>query len=236
MKTHRFFINQKITDQPEITITDPGVIHQMRHVLRLQQDDPVILLDGAGNEYHSRVKVLLKKESFFVKEKIKMVDSKKEKKINLVPALLKKDKFEWVLQKCTELGVKSFSPIISERTEKTKLNIVRANIILKEAAEQSERVTLPTLNEPVSLEEFLKKTKENNTQNVYVLDFCETKIDVSHLKTLNDVTVLIGPEGGWGEEDKKLFKEYELESISLGDRVLRAETASVAVSSLISLG
>lgn len=236
MKTHRFFVNQNIENFPEITIADPVVIHQMKNVLRLQIGDPVIFLNGTDSEYHSKVKVISKKESIFSVEEIKKVDTKVEQKINLVPALLKKDKFEWVLQKCTELGVKSFSPIISERTEKTKLNLDRGNIIIKEAAEQSERATLPTLNEPVFLEEFLKKETKNSIQNIYVLDFCETKIDVSHIKTLNEVTVLIGPEGGWGEGDKKLFEQYEIKIVSLGDRVLRAETASVGVASLISLG
>lgn len=232
MKKHRFFINQNIENISEITLTDPVVIHQMKNVLRLQIGDPVIFLNGTDNEYHSRVKVISKKESIFSVEEIKKIDIQEDKKINLAPALLKKDKFEWVLQKCTELGVHSFSPIISERTEKTKLNIDRGNIIMKEAAEQSGRVTLPILNEPISLEEFLQKRKEN----IYVLDFCETKIDVSHLKTLNEVTVLIGPEGGWGENDIKLFDEYSVKRISLGEQVLRAETASVAVSSLILLG
>jgi len=236
MKTHRFFIEQKIEDTPEIIIANPNIIHQMKNVLRLQPGDPIILLDGTGIEYHAKVKVLLKKESIFSKEKIKKVDENLGLKLDLVPAIIKKDKYEWVLQKCTEIGVNSFSPVISERTEKTKVNMSRAEVIVKEAAEQSERNTLPIIKEPVSLEKFLENMVENNMQNIYVLDFCETKIDVSHLKSQSSVTLLIGPEGGWGEEDIKLFDKYSVKRISLGEQILRAETASVAVSSLLMLG
>lgn len=236
MKTHRFFIKQKIKDTPEITITDPGIIHQLKHVLRLQPGDPIILLDGTGIEYHSRIKVLLKKESIFSKEKIKNVGNDLGLKINLASAMIKKDKYEWVLQKCTELGVYSFSPIISERTEKIKLNLDRADIIIKEAAEQSEKNTLPTIHEPVSLGYFLDNAVTNNMKNIYALDLCETKIDVSHMKSLSEVTLLIGPEGGWGEEDKKLFEKYSIKMVSLGEQILRAETANIAVSSLLLLG
>lgn len=235
MKTHRFFVDQNLEKPGDITISDQSVIHKMRDVLRLRKGDPVILLDGMGNMLHGQVKVLMKKSSIISKEKMKKVPQdihNKSVRIKLCSAMIKKDKYEWVLQKCTELGVIEFQPIISERTEKINLNMERAEKIIREASEQSERNNLPIVSQPEVLED--------------VLQNCETKkvafhgsgenINVSQLKSEKELCIFIGPEGGWGDKDMDLFKRHDVQIISLGQNVLRAETASIAVSSLIILG
>jgi 16S rRNA (uracil1498-N3)-methyltransferase len=230
MKTHRFFI-KKIEEGPEINITDPDVLHQMHHVLRLKKGDPVDIFDGQGKHISGRIKEVLKKYSIISAESLKFSSTGYTHKIHIAPALIKKDKFEWVVQKCTEIGVESFSPIISERTEKMKINEDRLQKIIIEACEQSGKVLIPKLYEPTNIEDFLKQ----NQKNLFALDFCETLIDVSQIKSLHEATFLIGPEGGWGESDQVLFEKYNVKKISLGNSILRAETASIAIASIVLL-
>ena len=151
--------------------------------------------------------------------------------MTIFASLIKKDKFEWVLEKCTELGVSHFVPVISERSEKKDLNIERAEKILKEASEQSERGILPTICEPLSLREAL----ENTDFPVFAFNLDGEKSDFEKIKTFERVGILIGPEGGWGKKDSEIFKEKNILCVTLGLQVLRAETASVAVASKILL-
>ena len=142
----------------------------------------------------------------------------------LFASLIKKDKFEWVLEKCTELGVSKFIPIISERSEKKGLNIERARKIIKEASEQSERGLMPEICEPISLEDVLV---DLNCEAI-ALHLSGERFDSSKLNNISKLGLFVGPEGGWGENDIELFKKSNVELITLGSQVLRAETASVA--------
>lgn len=241
MKTHRFFVEQLLEGKDEIRITEQAIIHQMRDVLRLRVGDPVILLDGTGIEYHGRVKILIKKESIISKEKIKSFsnNSKISKiKVHLFASLIKKDKFEWVLQKATEIGVSRITPVISSRTEKQKLNMERADKIVREASEQSERLDIPFLDEPVDLYDAIQVAKRDANKNILIaLDMDAPLIDVKKIREDGgNVFVFIGPEGGWDEKDKRMFQQEKVCFMSLGESVLRAETASVAISSLLLLG
>jgi len=244
MKLHRFFINQKIDESPKIEITDPELVHQLTKVLRAQVGDKFIFLDNEGTEVLVKTEEIMKKNLIFSKEKMKKFSRKNEIFITLCPAVLKKDKMEYVLQKCTEIGVLEFCPLVSDRTEKTNLNMKRLDKIVREAAEQSEKIYLPSLCDVASLEQFLN---ENETdRNFYYLDMDAQLIDVTQIiehakqnsseEESEGITIFIGPEGGWSDVDRKLFEENNVKPISLGNTVLRAETASMVVSSLFLLG
>jgi 16S rRNA (uracil1498-N3)-methyltransferase len=144
----------------------------------------------------------------------------------LLWALLKKDKNDWVLQKCTELGVSHFVPVLAERSEKTGFNLERAQKIVIEAAEQCGRSDIPKIRElvllPAAVHQYAQKVP---------LFMCEQE-SLGKKKQPNyaDVGVLIGPEGGWSDTEKQLFLSAELPRLSLGDFTLRAETAAVAAS------
>ncbi|MCB9805764.1 16S rRNA (uracil(1498)-N(3))-methyltransferase [Candidatus Nomurabacteria bacterium] len=236
MKTHRLFIDQKIEENQEITLTNPQVIHQVRDVLRLKKGDSLILLDGSNKEFLAKVKIIMKSKLVFEVDvagrRGRSTWQVDRPSVKLFISMIKKDKIEWVLQKCTEIGVDEFHPIISERTEKAKINVERAEKIIKEASEQSERTTLAKLFEIETLENVLQGCETP----IYVLHMSGELVDLSQLKSKKEISILVGPEGGWGEKDLKLFEKYNVKIISLGDQVLRAETASVAVSSLVLLG
>jgi len=223
MKKHRFFINTKIDNQDEIVVTEENIIHQMKDVLRLRTGDPVILLDGEGKEYHGLIKILIKKESIISKEIIKDNVFSPLKKITLASAMIKKDKYEWVLQKGTEIGVSCFTPVITDRTEKVNLNMDRADKIIREASEQSERGSLPIIGVPQDLESFIKSC------NTKIICFTQdaNQFDALKYKDVGEIAILVGPEGGFSEKDLDIMKKNNVECVSLGNQVLRAETAAI---------
>ncbi len=144
---------------------------------------------------------------------------------------------ELVLQKCTELGVTNFIPILSERTVKTGWNFERMEKIVKEAVEQSGFSDMPVISqEPMKLEKVMDKFKKEkeNFDGLAVLDF--DGVPLASLKHLISVdTVFVGPEGGWSDKERNVFRKHNVKSISLGKNVLRAETACVAISSIFLL-
>ncbi|MDO8663990.1 MAG: RsmE family RNA methyltransferase, partial [Candidatus Liptonbacteria bacterium] len=155
-----------------------------------------------------------------------------KKEIFLFQALIKSDKFEWILEKGTELGVSHFRPILARRSVAKKLNILRSRRVLKESAEQSGRGVLPDIIEPVSLEQAISSV----STEVFALDPSGSPFD-SKRYTLDATpcAIFIGPEGGWSEEELKLFRDKKIPIISLGSQILRAETAAIAVSALLLL-
>lgn len=236
----RFLINQKIDDKDEVVITDQDINHQLINVLRLKEPDPIVLLDGFGRVFHGKAKVLSKKESVFAEEKTESFSKDNKRIIHIVPSLLKHNNVELVLQKCTEIGVDAFHPIISERTEKVNLNLDRAKKIIKEAFEQSEKVFMPEIDETKTLEEFLSENfseGKEGSKKVFALDFNSESFKISEFKKMTgEIYFLAGPEGGWGEKDLELFEKYGIKKITLGPQILRAETASISASALMLLG
>lgn len=256
MKLHRFFIKDIDLDSDEILLEEKDAIHQIKNVLRLSIDDPVMFLDGLGNEAIFSLKKVMKKSLIFSKEVMKKFSRKNDFFMKIYPAIIKKDKLEYVLQKCTEIGVLEFCPLVSDRTEKLNFNMKRAEVIIKEAAEQSEKSYLPRLSSPVNFSELVSKCETGkvvvDVAHAYYLDMDSPIIDVKQVREtyLNErnnvdnqsakretaISFFVGPEGGWSEKDREMFNKLGIKSVSLGDTVLRAETASIAVSSLMLLG
>ncbi|MDO8483256.1 MAG: RsmE family RNA methyltransferase [bacterium] len=231
MRLHNFFIEEKIGDRSRIEVSDSDLIHQWRQVFRLNTGAIVVLLDNSGFEYTAQFTTLTYLKAEFVileKRKNKFLP---KKEIFLFQALIKTDKFEWILEKGTELGVSHFRPVITHRAVLKKLNLVRARKIVKESAEQSGRGTLPSLYEPMKFEELV------STYQFPYVAFDPSGKPWTHkdFETTNALGVLIGPEGGWSEQELALLKAKNIPLISLGSQILRAETAAIAVSSLLLL-
>ena len=231
MRLHRFFIEEQLRNKTDISIFEDDVIHQWKDVFRLRSGDRLILLDNTGFEYLTEIVVLAKG-----KADLKILDrsissSSPEKDIWLYAAMIKKDNYEWILEKGTEVGVSHFVPIVSDRTEKKDINMERARKIIKEASEQSGRGIMPTLDEPTDLAEAIKNVTVpllafHMTGEKFVADFHNSK---------EKIAILIGPEGGWSDRELDLFKQKEIPVYSVGNLVLRAETAAIVVSALFNL-
>jgi 16S rRNA (uracil1498-N3)-methyltransferase len=229
MRLHRFYINQKIEKGADIRIESPELLHQWIKVFRLSPSDKVILFDGSGKEFDGYFRILSRKEAVLGISKERKVKNTVPIELHLFQSIIKKDNFELIIQKCTELGVSAFHPIISERSEKKDLNMERLLKISIEASEQSGRVYLPEIFEPLDLE-----TAINNFDGqLFALDFDGQKLPGKF--NSEKIGILIGPEGGWSDNERKFLKKSSIKSISIGQQILRAETAAIAISSLMLL-
>ncbi len=237
MRLHRFYYKAQIGDKKEIFIENNPLIHQWKNVFRLKPADKVILFDNSGFEYLAEI-VLISKDETRIKileVKDKKVESSEKPDVRLFAALIKKDNFELIIQKATELGVSEITPIISDRSEKKDLNMERAEKIIIEASEQSGRVLLPILNKPQKLEEALDEINMNFVSFNPEGESLKSGDNLKALKEKGPIGLLIGPEGGWSDKEIELFKSKNIPIYNLGSQILRAETAAIAISGLFLL-
>jgi 16S rRNA (uracil1498-N3)-methyltransferase len=232
MTIHRFFVDPNIISEDEITLPEE-ISHQITQVLRLQNNDQIILLDNTGFEYLVEIKELHKKHTTAKVIEKKKNNNEPDKNTHLYMALIARDNFELVLQKSVELGVNEITPIITERTQFDK-RIVEAknerwNKIIKEATEQSERGKLPILNQPINFESAITLAKENGTSLIASEYSRNEKIVIASEARQSHINIFIGPEGGFTEQEIKFANDNNVKSISLGKTILRAETAAIAL-------
>ena len=228
--TNRFFVSREIIKEDKFYITEPDLLHQMTRVLRFKPGESLELLDNTGKIYQSEVEEIGKKD---IKGKIVNTidrpDAPKHK-INLCLALLKRDNFELVLQKATELGVVEITPVITDHCIKKTNNIPeRWQKIIREASEQSGRTTMPKINEVI---EFKKAVTQYSPG---VICFAGAKRSIQESDLPKKINLYIGPEGDFTNEEIGLAKQNKIEPVNLGSNILRAETAAIAAVALINL-
>lgn len=223
MRLHRFYVDPKVMELTQtFWFKDEHLRNQWLKVLRYREGDEVVLFDGVANE---RLYKFVRIEPDAIKLELVTEFERKlpGKHVYLFFSLLKKDKNDWVLQKCTELGVRNFVPILAERSEKTGFNLERAEKIVIEAAEQCGRSDIPQVREPVllntALEEYMGKIQ---------LLVCDEVLEKNTKISNKPLGVFIGPEGGWTDAELEQFKSAGASHFHLGNLTLRAETAAVA--------
>jgi len=232
MKLQRFFTGYSCEANrlnAPIRIPSLELRHQLKSVFRLGKGDNVILFDNSGYDFVARIEGFDDEAVTFtlLEKRENTVTPKRE--THLFAAIVKKDTFEWIAEKATELGVSHIIPIITDRTEKKDVNFERLEKIIREAAEQSGRSTLPELHEVMELEDALKKFGEIKS---IAWEPTASKFAAEDLE--NTSGTYIGPEGGWTPRELELFKQHSVLVRSLGPQILRAETAVVvALSKLV---
>jgi len=210
-----------------VWVNDVELVNQILRVLRMRPGEELVLFDGKGVERLYKIEEIEPK-AVHLYHVTDIVPKHPKHKVILAFSMLKKDKNEWVLQKCTELGVTHFLPLLSDRTEKTGFDIERAHKIVVEAVEQCGRHDIPTIAEPQDMRAVVGEYAEHIP--VFVADMENITPLASNRKK---VMVLIGPEGGWSDSERKFFKDKNLLHIGLGDFTLRAETACLAAAQVL---
>ena len=234
---HRFFINpERIAG--DVVEFPPDLSRQMDRVLRMSAGDPVIALDNTGYEYDVTLSSVDADRTLGRITGRSVGSREPHVHLTLYQAAMKSDRFEWVLQKGTELGVGRFVPIVTLRTMRRDASPsanrrARWMRIIREAAEQSERSVLPELGEPVSLDEALDLAphpkilaweQESNLSTKSAFDgLRESWADGRKLSEF------VGPVGGFDSEEIELARSRGAVTVSLGRRVLRAETAAIVL-------
>lgn len=223
MRLHRFYVSPKTQLTHYLWINDERLVNQWLKVLRFRTGQEVVLFDG---EQHERLYVITKLEDKAVHVELvtDLVPKTPKREVYLFWALLKKDNNDHVLQKCTELGVRHFVPLLAERSVKTGFDVERASRIVIEAAEQCGRFDIPKVREPLLLQ-----TALHEFAGKLPLYVCEQSEDEAKQKlpAYDQVGVFVGPEGGWSDAEKQLFSLQEVPKLYLGDFTLRAETAAI---------
>lgn len=233
MRLHRFYVSTPISGT-KIDISDRELVHQWKSVFRYNVGSQVVIFDGHGSDYLAIITSLRNLGATVeVIREMKNIP-KPTKNIWLCVGLIKKDNFELVVQKVTELGVSHIVPVICERSEKKNLNMERLQKISVEASEQSGRPNVPKIHDIVEFTDLLDSDILPNRAVTLDLEGESIKNILAEEK-LVDLVVFIGPEGGWSPKELEQFKKHNIPRISLGSQVLRAETASIAVSSLLLL-
>ena len=212
--------------------------HHVKDVMRLKNNDEIICIF----ENKSYLCNILYTNNDYKINVIKELESDNELPIDIIlyQALIKNDKFDLILQKACELGVKEIYPLVTSRSvvkiDKDNLNkkIMRYEKIVKEAAEQSTRLVCPSINDPINIKdievdnETLPIIAYEKDPNVFSL-----QTTLKNVKSYKKVAIVIGPEGGFSKEEVDILLGKGFKEVSLGKRILRAETASFFAISVI---
>jgi len=224
MSLHRFFVHPDVFSGDEVRL-EGDLAHRLSRVLRLEAGAAVVLLDGSGLEYETRLDVVGPQR--VTGTVLGQRPGQPEPRVRLVlyQSLVKGERFDWVLEKGTELGVAAFVPLLSRR------NVVRAaperpgrperwRRVVREAAEQCGHSVLPEILPAEGLQEALSKA-------------ADLRLLPWEGEERPTVAVLIGPEGGFDAEEVALAREAGAQVVSLGRRILRSETAGIVAAAAV---
>ena len=239
---HRFFAEPDQIGEKEIVITGADVNH-IRNVLRMRADEEVLIADGQGAEYRCKLTDLGENE---VRAQILWkLDGNAElaSAVTLFQGLPKSDKMDLIVQKCVELGVDRIVPVSTKRAvvkldaKKEQTRLKRWNTISESAAKQSGRGVIPEVSGVMSFEKALEEAKK---LDVLLIPYeraehmAETRRVMGEIRPGQSVGIFIGPEGGFEESEVEEAVAAGAKAITLGKRILRTETAGLAVMSMLS--
>jgi len=227
----QYFVDQILTRNEQITLSEQQS-HHIKDVLRMKDNDKIRLVDSQSNVFLSEIKI----GSPVTATILEQIDILKNPyKVTLIAALVKKEKWELLVQKATELGVDEIVPLVTERTiihledKEIPKKLERWNKIVLEAAQQSNREDIPKVVQPIKLKQLqanpnsINLVAYENREGIHLYDRLDNK----------DICAVIGPEGGFSEKEIQYLNGIGFENVSLGKRILRAETAGMYILSCI---
>jgi 16S rRNA (uracil1498-N3)-methyltransferase len=226
----RLFVSEPLTPGAAVAV-EGNQAHYLAKVMRVGEGDAVVLCDDLTGEWAARI-VSVSKRAVVLEPAVRMREREQVPDFWLCPALLKKDRFDLVLEKAAELGVRSIRPLVTRRCVANKLNLDRARAIVTEAAEQCARTALPELSEPVRLDALLAAWPEDRA--LFFADELGGEPAAAAFAARGaPAALLIGPEGGFEDGERAAIRaNAAARPISLGPRILRGETAAIAATGL----
>ncbi len=229
--TARLFVDQHLEAGAEVTLLGEQS-HYLASVLRIAAGDPVHIFNGREGEFLAHVAQVLKRAVILRCETLRS-HAKPPPDIDYVFAPLKHTRLDYLVQKAVELGAKRLRPVITARTiaERVNLDRMRANVV--EAAEQCNLVYVPEVLEPQTLNQVIR-TWDNGRALIYCDEVAQRSDPIEALQALSlPAGILVGPEGGFTIEERSMLKALPyVTALSLGPRIMRADTAAVAILAL----
>jgi 16S rRNA (uracil1498-N3)-methyltransferase len=233
----RFFAAPENFSEKEIRLNEDESRH-LRDVLRLRIGEKVAVFDGAANEFLCSIERIERKAvSLLILEKINAPSPESDLNLTLAVALLKGEKFDLVVQKATELGVKRILPLETARADvkiKDEKDVAkkleRWRRIALEAANQSGRAVVPEIEKPIGFEDFVKTS---SGERIFFAERGGEELNQIPNKDFEKLTIVVGAEGGWDEREIELARAGDFRIVTLGGRILRAETAAIVTVALL---
>ena len=239
MRLSRCYIEEDLS-AGQIYFLGTDLTHYLRNVLRMKSGDKIILFNGRGGEYLAQIEAVSKKEVSVLVIQFEPSNREPELHLCLGVSVVKRDAMDTIIQKSTELGVSEIQPLIADLTTvSTKAIKQRADhwrAIAISACEQSGRNTLPTVHSPVATQEWIPlqtsalKLAMDPSGDYSLMEHYPQSGVITHPKR---ISVLVGPEGGLSENELQLAALHGYLATQLGPRILRADTAPVAVLSIL---
>ena len=223
----RIFLSISLKKTEVFTIIEKQA-HYLINVMRVKVGSIILVFNGYEGEY--KVEIINKKNNIISCKVIEKVRAQYyEPELNLIFSLVKKDRIFNIIEKCTELGVTCFHPIVTERTQNFNYSFKKFGAYAIEASEQTRRLTIPKINPVQNLSSLL-----NNWNRKKIILLCNENDGIPVMKIKNKiskpVSILIGPEGGFSGDELEGFLNLEfVKSISLGPRILRSDTAAISM-------
>jgi 16S rRNA (uracil1498-N3)-methyltransferase len=234
---HRFYHSNPL-DLNQIIILDEFSSHHALRVMRVKVDDLLILFNGDGFEYRGRVSDINKKTiniEILSKEKN---NNESPININLFQSISSNEKMDMVIQKATELGVNSIQPIFTSRStvklslDRIKKRLIHWRQVSISACGQSGRSKIPTIKSPIGFDRFVEGITTNSLNLLLHPDNSKESSNLPN-KYSGDINIFIGPEGGFSQDEVLLLKKQNCINIQLGSRILRTETAPLAIIAIL---
>ena len=215
--------------------------HHLKNVLRLKVGEKILLFDGAGHEVTATITVCDKKNVHFeLNGEIEAIDRENNKSILIAQGLCQNSRMDYVIQKSVELGAEVVAPIITERCQVRhsdnsylEKKLERWKVIGEHASQQCGRNKLAKIIFPQRFDEFIKTIKQKNSLNLIFSPTSKKRLTEIDLSANRTIVLLIGPEAGFSDSEEHLAKKAKFESVKLGKRILRTETAAVSVLSIL---
>ena len=234
---HRFYHSNPL-DLNQIIILDEFSSHHALRVMRVKVGDFLILFNGDGFEYRGRISDINKKTI-----NVEILSKEKNNNespiiINLFQSISSNEKMDMVIQKATELGVSSIQPIFTSRStvklslDRTKKRLIHWRQVAISACEQSGRSKIPTIKSPIEFDQISEGIKTNSLNLLLHPDNLEESSNLPN-EYSGDINIFIGPEGGFSQDEALLLKKQNCINIQLGPRILRTETAPLAIIAIL---
>jgi 16S rRNA (uracil1498-N3)-methyltransferase len=227
-----FFAENSLGQNNSFTLDEDTSKHVVQ-VLRMQSGEQLQLTDGKGNIFVCEISDAHKKKCTVVTKSTRY-EERNPRKISIAISLLKNaNRFEWFLEKVTELGITEIIPMICDRTEKQHFRFERMKNILVSAMLQSQQSWLPEMKEPVSLESVINKSDHAQKFIAHCADGAKAALaDVVNSAVAAQI-ILIGPEGDFSENEISYALQHHFTAVALGETRLRTETAGIVAATLL---
>jgi 16S rRNA (uracil1498-N3)-methyltransferase len=225
----RIYLNQEL-EAGNLLLLDDKIHHYLINVMRSKIGYQILMFNGVDGEFSGIIKEINKKSTSIYIEK-KLQEQSFCSDLCLIFAPIKPHRLSFLIEKATELGVTKFIPVITKHTANRDINIDKLLLVAIEASEQSRRLDVPVIEKIQTLDKLL-----NSWDNKKII-LCSEHETSTNIKEITDAhCLMVGPEGGFSSDEiENLVKHPMIKSCSLGERILRAETASIAALSFLNL-